>query len=290
MGINKNALIRYKILDRCFRNPGKKYFINDLIEECDKVLLDIDPDSNGISRRQILEDIKFMESRDGWAIELTRRRIGKKVFYRYADLDFSINNMPLNDMEINQLQSVADVLSQFSGMPQFEWINELVPKLRQGMATSEAADAIIGFDSNEFLRGIEHLTPLHNAIVFKKILRISYQPFGTGTPTDVIIHPYFLKQYNNRWFLFGFNPENQKYNWNLAIDRIYDIKDISGKYHKNTKINWLDYFDDMIGVTRTDDSKVESIILNFYGKTCKYIESKPLHGSQKSRWIERKYA
>ena len=34
MATNKNALIRYKILDTCFRNPGKKYFIEDLIEKC----------------------------------------------------------------------------------------------------------------------------------------------------------------------------------------------------------------------------------------------------------------
>ena len=85
MATNKNALIRYKVLDNCFRNPGKRYFIDDLIEECEKVLLEIDPDSNGISRRQILDDISFMESKDGWKIDLTRNREGRKVFYRYSD-------------------------------------------------------------------------------------------------------------------------------------------------------------------------------------------------------------
>ena len=116
MATNKNALIRYKVLDNCFRNPGKRYFIDDLIEECEKVLLEIDPDSNGISRRQILDDISFMESKDGWKIELTRSRVGRKVFYRYSDPAFSINNMPLNEVEINQLQSAADILSQFKGL------------------------------------------------------------------------------------------------------------------------------------------------------------------------------
>ena len=32
MSVNKNALIRYKVLDSCFRNHAKKYFIEDLIE------------------------------------------------------------------------------------------------------------------------------------------------------------------------------------------------------------------------------------------------------------------
>ena len=123
MATTKNALIRFKVLDNCFRNVGRKYFINDLISECENVLLDIDPQSNGISRRQIFEDIAFMESTEGWSIELERHRDGRKVYYRYADLSFSINKMPLNEIEINQLKDTIDLLSQFKGMPQFEWMN-----------------------------------------------------------------------------------------------------------------------------------------------------------------------
>lgn len=286
MATNKNALIRYKVLDNCFRNPGKRYFIGDLIEECEKVLLEIDSDSNGISRRQILDDIAFMESKDGWKIELTRTRDGRKVFYSYADPGFSINNMPLNEVEINQLQSAADILSQFKGMPQFEWVNELVPKLKQGMASKEVAATIIEFDNNQYLKGIEHLGPLHNAIFYKKVLEISYQPFENETPYNLIIHPYFLKQYNNRWFLFGYNPQKEKYDWNLALDRILLITEVKGKYQKNNQIDWSEYFEDIIGVTKTADASVENITLQFFGKTGKYIESKPIHGSQKIKWID----
>jgi len=78
MATNKNALIRYKVLDNCFRNPGKRYFIGNLIEECNKVLFEIDPNSNGISRRQIFEDIAFMESNEGWNIDLAKHRDGKR--------------------------------------------------------------------------------------------------------------------------------------------------------------------------------------------------------------------
>ena len=286
MATTKNAFIRYKVLDNCFRNPGKCYFINDLIAECDKVLLEIDSDSNGISRRQILDDIKFMESKEGWGIELARTRDGKRVFYRYINTDFSINNMPLNEVEINQLQSAADILSQFKGMPQFEWVNELVPKLRQGMASKEVATTIIEFDNNQYLKGIEHLGPLHNAIFYKKVLEISYQPYEDETSYNHVIHPYFLKQYNNRWFLFGYNPAMDKYNWNMAIDRIAVIKEIKGRYQKNISINWQEYFDDIIGVTMPENGIVENITLHFYGKTGKYMETKPLHGSQKSKWID----
>lgn len=286
MATNKNALIRYKVLDNCFRNPGKRYFIDDLIEECCEVLAEIDPESDGISLRQIRDDIAFMKSKEGWNIELGDFKEGKKMYYRYANTTFSINNMPLNELEIGQLQSVLDILSQFKGMPQFEFINELIPKLKQGFAKEEPSTTIIEFDNNQYLKGIENLGTLHNAIFYKKVLDISYCPFENEEPFSVIIHPYYLKQYNNRWFLFGYNPINEKYDWNLALDRIVSIKEIKGRYHKNSMIKWADYFEDIIGVTKTMDASVENITLYFLGKTGKYIESKPLHGSQKSNWID----
>lgn len=285
MAINKSALVRYKILDKCFRNPGKRYFLNDLIAECESVLLEIDPESNGISRRQIFEDISFMESKEGWGIELSRLRDGKKVFYRYADTTFSINNMPLNEVEINQLKAAVNILTQFKGMPQFEWVNELVPKLKQGFASDELSSTIMDFDSNQYLKGVEHLGNLYNAIFYKKILSVSYQPFESDTPFDILIHPYFLKQYNNRWFLFGYNEEKEKYDWNLAIDRIVSIKEINGKYHENIMIDWQEYFEDIIGVTKPVDAIIENVVLHFAGRTGRYMESKPIHGSQKSNWL-----
>ena len=287
MATNKYALIRYKVLDRCFRNPGKRYFINDLIAECESMLLEKDPNSNGISRRQIFDDISFMESKEGWEIELDRIEDGRRKYYRYVDMSYSINNMPMNEVEINQLKSAVDILNQFKGIPQFEWINELVSKLSQGLPSRENTDTVIEFDSNQYLKGIEYLGDLHNAIFYKKVLSISYQPFGSETPYSIVLHPYFLKQHNNRWFLLGYNPANQKYDWNLALDRIVSIEEISGKYEVNTSIKWDEYFDDIIGVTKPQDVPVEKIVLHFYAKAGHYVETKPIHGSQKKpKWLD----
>jgi hypothetical protein len=51
MAINKNATIRYQALNQCFRNPGRNYYIDDLVEACNNSLMDIDPDSTGIIER-----------------------------------------------------------------------------------------------------------------------------------------------------------------------------------------------------------------------------------------------
>ena len=218
MAITKYPLIRYKILDKCFKNTGKKYFIEDLIKECENVILEMDSESSGISVRQIREDIAFMKSAEGWSIEIEDNRVGRKMYYRYVDPNFSINNMPLNEIEINRLMEAVDTLSQFKGMPQFKWLNEIVPKLQQGISIKK--EIIIEFDNNEYLKGIDYLGQIYNAIYYKKVLLIEYQPFESESSINFTIHPHYLKQYNNRWFLFGLNNENEKADWNLAIDRI----------------------------------------------------------------------
>jgi predicted DNA-binding transcriptional regulator YafY len=286
MATNKNALIRYKVLDNCFRNPGRRYFIEDLITECERVLLEIDPESNGISRRQVFEDISFMESKEGWSIDLSKNRIGKKVYYQYTDISFSINNMPLNEVEINHLRAAMRILSQFKGMLQFDWINELLPKLQQGIVSKESSITIMEFDSNQYLKGIEYLGFLYNSVYYKKVLKISYKPFEDEMPFDVVLHPYFLKQYNNRWFVFGYNSEHEKFDWNLALDRIIAITETNNKYKDNIEIDWQDYFEDIIGVTKPLGAKSEKVLLHFKGRTGNYIETKPLHGSQKQKWID----
>lgn len=287
MSINKNALIRYKVLDTCFRNPGKRYFLDNLIEECEKVLLEIDSESKGISRRQIFDDIAFMESSEGWSIELDRHKDGKKVFYRYRDLSFSINNMPLNEVEINQIKDAVHILSQFKGMPHFDWISEMIPKLRQGITAFDPEKKLMEFESNEFLKGKDHLGTLYNALRYKTPLKISYHPYQDENPHDLTFHPYFLKQFNGRWFLFGYNPVSGKSDWNLAIDRILEIEELSIEYVENSEINWNEYFEEMIGVTKPEGEEIQTIILHFFGKTGKYIKTKPLHGSQKSKWIDK---
>jgi predicted DNA-binding transcriptional regulator YafY len=198
MAVNKNAYTRYRVLDRCFSNPAKRYFIRDLIDACSNALLEIDPNSNGISRRQVEQDIRYLESAEGGSIPLVRRRDGKKIFYRYSDPNFSINNQPLNQVELEQIKSAMHILARFNGMPQFEWVNELAPKMEQTFLLEKNNQTIISFDNNRYLKGIEHLGKLFQSILYKLVLRIEYQSYKNETAKAYHIHPYYLKQYNNR--------------------------------------------------------------------------------------------
>jgi predicted DNA-binding transcriptional regulator YafY len=111
-------------------------------------------------------------------------------------------------------------------------------------------------------------------------LKIYYKSFK-DEDYHLIFHPYYLKQYNNRWFVFGMHAEYKEPCWNLPLDRIMTLEEIDSGY-TYTDIDWEDYFYDIIGVTKPADCKIEEVELIFSKEQAKYISTKPLHPSQKS--------
>ena len=280
MATNKHAIIRYQTLDKCFRNPGRKYFIEDLVEACSIAIYEFSGNNNGIKRRQVLEDIKFMESTQGWNIPLERIRDGHRVYFKYDDKSFSINNQPLNETEEIQLKEALLTLSRFKGMPQFEWVDEIYARLDSGLGLSHYNEKIIEFDQNNYLKGLEFISPIYNSILYKKAIQIEYKSFKKDISQSIIFHPYFLKQYNNRWYVFGKNDASQ-FIMNLALDRITSIEESKNKYLPNKTIDFDEYFEDIIGVTLSNEGKVEKVVIKASNELLPYIKTKPLHGSQK---------
>lgn len=287
MAITKNPLIRYKILDRCFRSTYKNYTVDSLLEKVNEELFELsNSEGNCIKLRQLRDDIAFMRSSEGWSIDLAEEYDGKKRIFRYEDPNFSINNAPLNDIEMNEFQSAIQALAQFEGMPQFEGIQEIIAKLKYDLKSKTETKPFIGFDSNQDLKGIEHFSFLYNAVQNRIPLQITYKDFKSEDAYTFILHPYYLKQYNNRWFLFGLHQAKEKPDWNVAMDRIVTVEPCDNKFIPNNDIDWQLYFSDMIGVTKPFNSIIENVVLHFNQLTGKYMESKSIHETQKHKWID----
>ena len=278
MAVNKNALIRYKTLDKCFSNQYRKYYINDLIETCNQVLTDHYGVDTTVSRRQIFIDIDFMKSDAGYEAPIDSLKDGRKVYYRYEDLNFSILNKPLTQDEQLALENTVELLSRIKGISGLNALENLETKLIDVQNNSSIMN-IISFEENEFLIGLEFLTPLYNFIKNKQTLSINYQPFRSDQVLEFIISPYHLKQYNNRWFLFGWN-HHDNYIQNLALDRIKTLS-IHNKVYKESSIDFDEYFEDIIGVTNDLSKEIEKVKIELSGNIIPYIKSKPIHGSQK---------
>lgn len=280
MATNKHAIIRYQALDKCFRNIGKRYFMDDLIEACNQAIYEFTGSNEGIKKRQIFEDIKFMESDVGYSIELIRHKEGRKVFYRYADTKFSINSQPLNEAEANQLKEALLTLSRFKGLPQFNWIGELTTRLESSFSLLPNDKDVIQFEQNEFLKGLEFISPIYHAITYQKVVEIQYQGFKQNEPVQYIFHPQLLKQYNNRWFLIGMVNENENFT-NISLDRIITIKELPEISYREATTDFNELFEDVIGVSIPKNEEPQKIQIKVNESLAPYILSKPLHGSQK---------
>ena len=281
MPTNKNAAIRYQALDKCFRDRRHRYFIEDLMDKCEEALYYYNG-VGGVSRRQIFEDIKFMESATGWSIPLERKYDGKRVYYRYEDSNFSINERPITDDEAQQLRTVIITLSRFRGLPCNEWIDEVISNLEWRFNLKGRKEVVIGFEQNLYLKGLNWLTTVIEAASNHQVLQITYRNYKNCEQEKVqIVHPWYVRQYNNRWFLLAFDDEHG-YISNFALDRILDISVIEDiAFKPNEGIDFEHYYDDVIGVTiPKDDVQKLKIVLQFSKNQFPYIASKPLHHSQ----------
>jgi len=280
MATHRHAVIRYQALDRCFSNFGRRYFIDDLIEACEEAIYNFTGKRDGIKRRQLFDDIKFMESEAGYSIPLEKIPDGKKKYYRYSDKNFSINKQPISQTEAEQLKDTIMMLNRFKGLPQFDWMEEVLARFEDTFKLKANIDNIVGFEQNPYLKGIEHFTALFNAISNKQSLKIKYKA-SFGKSQHYIIHPYFLKQYNNRWFLFGLSQrEEQNKLMNMAIDRIMGFDPISIVYIENRDVDFTEFFDDVVGVTVPSNGHINTIRLKIDKTRYSYIETKPIHATQ----------
>lgn len=280
MPINKNAIIRYHALDQCFSNFGRIYYIEDLIEACNKALFEYAFIENGVKRRQIFDDISFMESEQGWSIPLERIKEAKRVFYRYSDKNFSIKNQYISEIEAVRIKEALMIFERFKGMPQFDWMDELIVRLNSTFNINDSSKSIISFENNPYLKGIDLISGLFNSILYKKTIEIEYQSYNQNKASINCVSPYHLKEYNNRWFLFGFNHNFDDIS-NFALDRIVSFKESKNEYVENLAIDFEEYFEDIVGVTIPKHNSITKILIEISNDRFSYIESKPLHGSQK---------
>lgn len=279
MATNKNARLRYEALDKCLSNFSRRYYIEDLQKACcDFLTKELSIDTS-VSRRQIYADLKEMELSPSMQAPIVAIQDGQRKYYRYSQEGFSI--VDLTDDELLGLETTVNMLASFRGMPQFDWMTDIIRKLKKKYKVSENQRNILSFDSNVDLRGIDRFKELFNFIINERPIKITYEPFGKPA-FDAEIHPYYLKQYNNRWFILGYNPEYKDISV-FALDRIKKVESLNVDFIQDTLIeDPFDYFFDVIGTTIPNHGEVEKVVLKFSPKRYQYVLAKPIHHTQKS--------
>lgn len=275
---NKDADFRYRILDRCFKNKYHWYTFEELLQEINDSLYEKYGEGKSIKERQLREDIKEMRDSAFYNAPIeTYPAEGRKKYYRYSDPDFSIYNSSLSEEESSKLQSAFDALNHFRNNPAYANIATALSEIEYTFGLTPNRENLISFGENKQFTGLEFLAELIEYTVHHKPFKIRYESYR-GTIDLTIVHPYYMKQYNNRWFLFGFNEGKAKVS-TFALDRIKYIEPTEQSFRPNESIDYSTWFDEVVGVT-IKNVPVETVRLKFSPERLPYVISKPIHHTQ----------
>lgn len=279
MAVNKNALIRYKTIDKCLQNKQRKWTLDNLIERCSDALYEYEGKDCNVSKRTVQLDIYNMRSdKLGYNAPII---VVDKKYYTYEDKNYSITNLPISSNDLEKLAESVTFLKQFKGFSHFDALNGVIQKLEDHVYSKQTStNPVIEFEKNEHLKGLSFLDDLYQTIIHKKTIEITYKSFKARQATTFCFHAYLLKEYRNRWFLIGIR-EKQEHLVNLALDRILTLKDSEIIYKHNTKYDLENYFSKAIGVSVNPNLKTEEIVLFVYNRHAPYIITKPFHPTQK---------
>lgn len=122
----------------------------------------------------------------------------------------------------------------------------------------------------------------------KRVISFQYQQ-GYENLMEITMHPHLLKEYNSRWFLFGYVIENELPKVvNFSLDRIVYRKESDIHVHRQQEFIrvpqnfYQEYFKDIVGVTRPEGENVQTIIIRTTDfKVHHLLLTKPIHSSQK---------
>ena len=283
MATNKNASFRYRVLNDCFRDGSRRWTIENLIEYVSGQLDEHFGISKGISERQIKEDIHIMRSLAPRGFDAPI--VCRDGVYFYEDSTFSIEKKSLNTDDIRSLTEAVSLLRQFRGLPHFEEIEAILTKIEGKTLTNDPDETIISFENTQLVQGYEYLTQLYQAIRNEQVLRITYKAFQASADEVFIVHPYYLKEYRERWYIFGLVAQKETI-YNLALDRITAIQVTNGRYKANRLFDPAAFFNDIVGVTRPEGAKAEMVLLRVDLKTAPYLETRPIHHTQQVETLD----
>ena len=270
MPTNKNALIRYKYLDRLLSDHHHYYDIHDLTEKVNDMLYD--DGFPEVTQRCIEKDLNTLEYAP-FSAPIVRFNWDGKRCISYEKSSFSIFKQEMSHEERNLLREVLSTIGQFDGLDNFKWLEDF--KIGLGL---EERRQIISFSNNPFLKNSNLLGTLFDNISNEVVIRLSYHTFADPTIRSIDFHPYLLKQYNDRWFILGAADSDKKI-LTFALDRIDKVESLPEKKYEECPEDLAERFEDIVGVTLYENKNVEHIICWASESSKDYINTKPIHES-----------
>lgn len=224
-------------------------------------------DHSYASKEQIMA---YLESRDVFPTERTFQRDLKKL-----------RDMCFIELKYNRLHNGYFIDEE--SRPDFEnWIHvfELFHTARiinDTIIKSSGNIDAIDFDRATMRMNPDTLGDLLKAVLDRQVVRFKHYSYWREEERTMIIEPHLLKQYQNRWYVYGCLQDGQFRSF--GIDRISELEILNQSFKQRVK-RPKEVFDNLIGLVY-ENERVEEVVLSFDPFQGNYIKSLPLHASQK---------
>lgn len=128
--------------------------------------------------------------------------------------------------------------------------------------------------------GTEHMHGLLHAIRSRVEVSFSYRKFDDGSISERTVKPIAIKEARNRWYLIARDTSDEIVK-NFGLDRMDGLRISNKKFKKITDFNPEEEFKYTFGIINGTGEKPEKIVLSFTPTEGRYVQSLPLHQSQK---------
>lgn len=273
MPANKNAVIRYQKIDELLSDRHHHYTMEDITDKVNDYLNDLG--YTPVTRRCLEKDINFLEERP-FCAPIQRFTSNGYRCIRYSKRNYSIFTKELTKEEESLLSEVINTIGQFEGLPNFEWLDALQEQLG-----TENHRQIISFSSAVKLKNAGLLASLYDAVSNEQVISVSYKRFTDDEAQILTVHPYYLKEYNKRWYLVCYD-EGRNFICTLALDRFDSFTPLPEKKLIPITDEIEHRFDNSIGITVLDDKEPVHVVFWASERESNYIETKKMHHSQGS--------
>lgn len=277
MPLNKEAYLRYKILDACIGNKYNPFpSMDKLIAECEEKL------GKSFSISTIQKDIKTMKEDEVLGFMAPIKFSKSHNGYYYSEENYSIRNIPLNEVDVSALMEVTELISLFGGNRVSDNFGAAVEKIlassKEVYTKSKEKRTIIQTEVAPKQRGSEHFDFFLKAAKDLTPVCFIHYNYQKRHFSSVVLHPYLLKEFQNRWYIIGYS-ENHKEIRTFGLDRVKDPLYLKKDFISKADFNPEKHFADIYGVYPLS-KKREKVLFLVDDVLFEYLNSQPLHPSQ----------
>lgn len=161
-------------------------------------------------------------------------------------------------------------------------------KLKKWMLDSFAVGNIIGENLSlkdrilvdEIPSGREYLTVILEAMKENRVVEMSYRPFNRAQGYSFPIEPYCVKLFENRWYVLAHNIRYDDIRC-YALDRMEKVKVTEKAFKLPADFSASGHFFDYYGIVTDSRIKPEKIVIRADRNHKHYLQSLPLHHTQR---------